>query len=40
MIDLGKWPNEECRITEPLRVDHPVEYEEHTGEVLNGSEES
>ena len=35
MIDLGKWLNEEYRITEPLRVDHLREYEERTGEELD-----
>ncbi|HEX4086887.1 MAG TPA: DNA gyrase inhibitor YacG [Chthoniobacteraceae bacterium] len=27
LIDLGKWLNEEYRVSEPLRPDHLAEYE-------------
>ena len=40
MIDLGKWLNEEYRISEPLRADHLTEYEERTGEELDQPEET
>jgi len=35
MIDLGKWFNEEYRISEPLRPDHLAEYEELEGQALD-----
>jgi endogenous inhibitor of DNA gyrase (YacG/DUF329 family) len=35
MVDLGKWFNEEYRISEPLRPDHLEEYEELEGQVLD-----
>ena len=39
MVDLGKWLGEEYKITEPLRADHLMEYEELTGEELDRPEE-
>ncbi len=36
-IDLGRWLGEEYRITEPLRPDHFLEYEELSGEGLDAS---
>ena len=33
--DLGKWLNEEYRISEPLRPDHLAAYEEVDGERLD-----
>jgi endogenous inhibitor of DNA gyrase (YacG/DUF329 family) len=38
MIDLGKWLNEDYRITEPLRPDHLEEYEAMSGEELDKPE--
>lgn len=31
MVDLGKWLNEEYKISEPITADHFVEYEELEG---------
>lgn len=28
MVDLGKWLGEEYRVTEPLRADHLLEFED------------
>ena len=39
LVDLGKWLGEEYKITEPLRADHLMEYEELTGEELDRPEE-
>ena len=33
LVDLGKWLNEEHKISEPLRPDHLAEYEEFGGEL-------
>lgn len=38
MIDLGKWLGEDYAITEPLRPDHLLEYEEMAGEELDRPE--
>jgi endogenous inhibitor of DNA gyrase (YacG/DUF329 family) len=35
MVDLGKWMNEEYKISEPLRPDHLEEYEGLSGEELD-----
>ena len=35
LVDLGKWFNEEYRISEPLRPDHLAEYEELEGHALD-----
>jgi len=35
LLDLGKWFNEDYRISEPLRPDHFAEYESAEGEELN-----
>lgn len=34
-IDLGKWLGEEYRVSEPLRPDHFLEFEELHGEDLD-----
>ena len=34
-IDLGKWLGEEYRVSEPLRPDHFLEFEELNGEDLD-----
>lgn len=39
LIDLGKWLNEEYKISEPLRADHFDEYERRTGSELDRPEE-
>ena len=39
MVDFGKWLGEEYKVTEPLRPDHLMEYEELTGEELDRPEE-
>ena len=33
LVDLGKWFNEEPRISEPLRPDHFQEYEQAQGDL-------
>lgn len=38
MVDLGKWMNEEYRVSEPLRPDHFAEYEDRTGDGLDRRE--
>jgi uncharacterized protein len=38
LVDLGRWLGEDYRVTEPLRPDHLVEYEEMTGEQLDRPE--
>jgi len=38
MVDLGKWFNEEYRISEPLRPDHLAEYEGLEGGELDNPE--
>lgn len=38
MVDLGKWMNEDYKISEPLRPDHFEEFEELTGEDLDKPE--
>ena len=35
LIDLGKWLNEEYRISEPLRPDHLADYEQLEGQALD-----
>jgi len=35
LVDLGKWFNEEYKISEPLRPDHLAEYEELEGQKLD-----
>ena len=40
LIDLGKWLGEDYRISEPLRPDHFLEFEEMSGEQLDVPEES
>jgi endogenous inhibitor of DNA gyrase (YacG/DUF329 family) len=35
LIDLGKWFNEEYRVSEPLRPDHLADYERLEGEALD-----
>ncbi len=35
LVDLGKWFNEDYRISEPLRPDHFVEFESTDGEDLD-----
>jgi endogenous inhibitor of DNA gyrase (YacG/DUF329 family) len=35
LLDLGKWFNEDYRISEPLRPDHFVEFESAEGEDLD-----
>ena len=39
LIDLGKWLGEDYRISEPLRPDHFLEFEEMPGEQLDVPEE-
>ena len=38
MIDLGKWLNEEYKVSEPLRPEHLEEYENLSGEELDQPE--
>jgi endogenous inhibitor of DNA gyrase (YacG/DUF329 family) len=38
LIDLGKWLNEEYRVSEPLRPDHFAEFEEADGDGLDSSD--
>lgn len=38
MVDLGTWLSEDYKLTEPLRPDHLMEYEEMTGEHLDKPE--
>lgn len=40
MIDLGKWLNEDYRVSEPLRPDHFAEYEERSGADLDRPEQA
>lgn len=35
MVDLGKWFDEDYKISEPLRPDHLSEYEEMSGPQLD-----
>ncbi len=35
LIDLGKWLNEDYRISEPLRPDHLAKYEQIEGGALD-----
>ena len=35
MIDLGKWFNEEYKVSEPLRPDHLAKYEDVEGTALD-----
>jgi endogenous inhibitor of DNA gyrase (YacG/DUF329 family) len=38
LIDLGKWLNEEYKISEPLTTDHLVDYEKLEGNALDEPE--
>jgi uncharacterized protein len=38
LVDLSKWLGEDYCITEPLRPDHLLEYEELTGDQLDRPE--
>lgn len=38
LVDLGKWLNEENKVSEPLRPDHFQEYENLAGEKLDEPE--
>ncbi len=40
LLDLGKWFNEDYKISEPLRPDHFAEYEEQSGTDLDRPSES
>ena len=40
MIDLGKWLDEDYRISEPLRPDHFAEFEDLPGGDLDRTDES
>ena len=39
LVDLGKWLGEEYKITEPLRPDHFLEYEDREGTDLDRPEQ-
>lgn len=38
LVDLGRWLGEDYRVTEPLRPDHLMEYEEMSGDQLDRPE--